>query len=155
MRFNPHGARGADLAEIQRVALLACADELGVRLVVTLGAVAGGILIGLLESFGAGYISSTYKDAFGDPLLRVTFDWEANERNMVKYLGTKVEEIMKAMKPTKMLGGPGALAPHFDTVPYQSTHVTGGTIMGDDPEETVLATLSPPVPNEPLSTRSV
>ncbi len=29
-----------------------------------LGAVAGGILIGLLESFGAGYISSTYKDAF-------------------------------------------------------------------------------------------
>jgi branched-chain amino acid transport system permease protein len=29
-----------------------------------LGAVAGGVLIGLLESFGAGYISSTYKDAF-------------------------------------------------------------------------------------------
>jgi branched-chain amino acid transport system permease protein len=29
-----------------------------------LGAVAGGILLGLLESFGAGYISSTYKDGF-------------------------------------------------------------------------------------------
>ena len=29
-----------------------------------LGAVAGGILLGLLESFGAGYLSSTYKDAF-------------------------------------------------------------------------------------------
>jgi branched-chain amino acid transport system permease protein len=29
-----------------------------------LGAVAGGILLGLLEAFGAGYLSSTYKDAF-------------------------------------------------------------------------------------------
>jgi branched-chain amino acid transport system permease protein len=28
-----------------------------------LGAVIGGLLIGLLESFGAGYVSSTYKDA--------------------------------------------------------------------------------------------
>jgi branched-chain amino acid transport system permease protein len=29
-----------------------------------LGAVAGGLLLGLLEAFGAGYLSSTYKDAF-------------------------------------------------------------------------------------------
>jgi gluconate 2-dehydrogenase alpha chain len=83
-------------------------------------------------------LDPTYKDAFGDPLLRTTFDWEPNERNMVAYLGKKIEPIMKAMNPTKMVGGPGALAPHFDTVPYQSTHVTGGTIMGDDPKETVV-----------------
>ncbi|MET0907164.1 MAG: branched-chain amino acid ABC transporter permease [Tardiphaga sp.] len=29
-----------------------------------LGALAGGLLLGLLEAFGAGYVSSTYKDAF-------------------------------------------------------------------------------------------
>lgn len=29
-----------------------------------LGAVAGGLLLGLLEAFGVGYVSSTYKDAF-------------------------------------------------------------------------------------------
>ena len=28
-----------------------------------LGAVAGGLIVGLLESFGAGYLSSAYKDA--------------------------------------------------------------------------------------------
>jgi branched-chain amino acid transport system permease protein len=28
-----------------------------------LGAVAGGLIIGLLEAFGAGYLSSAYKDA--------------------------------------------------------------------------------------------
>ena len=29
-----------------------------------LGALAGGLLLGLLAAFGAGYVSSTYKDAF-------------------------------------------------------------------------------------------
>jgi branched-chain amino acid transport system permease protein len=28
-----------------------------------LGAVVGGLLVGLLEGFGAGYLSSSYKDA--------------------------------------------------------------------------------------------
>ena len=83
-------------------------------------------------------LDPSYRDAFGDPLLRVTFDWQPNERNMVKFLGTKIEDIMKAMEPTTMVGGPGTLPPHFDTVAYQSTHVTGGTIMGDDPKETVV-----------------
>ncbi len=83
-------------------------------------------------------LDPTYRDAFGDPLLRITFDWEPNERRMMDYLGRRVEPLMRAMRPTAMTGGPGVLPPHFDTVPYQSTHVTGGTIMGDDPKETVV-----------------
>ena len=37
----------------------------------TVGAVAGGLLLGILESFGAGFISSTYKDAIAFVLFLV------------------------------------------------------------------------------------
>jgi branched-chain amino acid transport system permease protein len=37
-----------------------------------IGAVAGGLLLGLLESFGAGYLSSQYKDAIAFALLLAT-----------------------------------------------------------------------------------
>jgi branched-chain amino acid transport system permease protein len=36
-----------------------------------LGAVAGGIVLGLLEAFGAGYLSSTYKDGFAFVVILV------------------------------------------------------------------------------------
>lgn len=83
-------------------------------------------------------LDPTYRDAFGDPLMRISFDWQPNERKMVAFLGKRVHEIMKATKATMAVGGPGSLPPHFDTVPYQSTHVTGGAIMGAEPGESVV-----------------
>jgi gluconate 2-dehydrogenase alpha chain len=51
-------------------------------------------------------------------------------------LVAKLEEIVKAMRPTHydMHNRPK----NFTIVPYQSTHNTGGTMMGSDPKSSVV-----------------
>jgi gluconate 2-dehydrogenase alpha chain len=78
-------------------------------------------------------LDPNYRDSYGNPLLRITFDWEVNERKMVAYAGTKLLEIMRVINPDIVVGGPGSLPAHYDVVPYQTTHNTGGVIMGADP----------------------
>jgi gluconate 2-dehydrogenase alpha chain len=76
-------------------------------------------------------LDPTYKDAWGQPLVRITFDFEDQDRNMVKYIAQKTAEIMKEMGADTVVAG-GNLGP-YNIVPYQSTHNTGGAIMGGDP----------------------
>lgn len=85
-------------------------------------------------------LDPTYKDAYGQPLLRITFDWEDNERKMVAYAGPKLKEIADNFDPKPKTVTPASttIAAHYDTVPYQSTHNTGGTIMGADPGTSVV-----------------
>lgn len=96
-------------------------------------------------------LDPNYRDKYGNPLLRLTFDWQPNERAMIAFAGTKTLGIMQEMLPdgtlyksgatppgTVISGGPGSLPAHFDTTSYQSTHITGGTIMGADPNTSVV-----------------
>jgi gluconate 2-dehydrogenase alpha chain len=83
-------------------------------------------------------LDPTYRDNYGNPLLRITFDWEVNERKMVAYAGQKLLGIMQAVGADTIVGGPGSLPAHYDTVPYQSTHNTGGVIMGSDPASSAV-----------------
>ncbi len=83
-------------------------------------------------------LDPTYRDNYGNPLLRITFDWETNERKMVAYAGTKLLEIMQAIDADIIVGGPGSLPAHYDVTPYQSTHNTGGVIMGADPNTSAV-----------------
>jgi gluconate 2-dehydrogenase alpha chain len=83
-------------------------------------------------------LDPTYRDNYGNPLLRITFDWEVNERKMVAYAGTKLLAIMQAVGPDIIAGGPGSLPAHYDVTPYQSTHNTGGVIMGADPASSAV-----------------
>ncbi|MDN4493408.1 GMC family oxidoreductase [Ureibacillus aquaedulcis] len=81
-------------------------------------------------------LDPTYKDAWGMPLLRMTYDYEDQDREMAKFIGDQTEKIVKEMGATHTYTnreqGP------FDIVPYQSTHNTGGVIMGSDPETSAI-----------------
>jgi gluconate 2-dehydrogenase alpha chain len=77
-----------------------------------------------------------YKDVNGIPLIRITYDFEDQDREMVKFLATKTAAIMKEMNPTKM--ETSAAMTNYNIVPYQSTHNTGGVVMGADPKTSAV-----------------
>ena len=83
-------------------------------------------------------LDPTYKDAFGQPLLRMTFDWKPNDIAMTQFIGTKVEAIAKAMGPKQYRMNFTKPGDHYDLRVYQSTHNTGGAVMGNDPATSVV-----------------
>jgi len=83
-------------------------------------------------------LDPTYKDVFGQPLLRMTFDWHDNEKRMSAFVTDKAAEIAAAMDPAPSKIEKKPRTGHYDIVPYQTTHNTGGAIMGDDPETSVV-----------------
>ncbi|HJF34379.1 MAG TPA: GMC family oxidoreductase [Sporosarcina psychrophila] len=77
-----------------------------------------------------------YKDAYGVPLLQLTYNFTDQDRNLHKYLIEKTTAIMQEMgAKTVMAGNP---ITDYDIVPYQTTHNTGGTIMGASPDNSVV-----------------
>jgi gluconate 2-dehydrogenase alpha chain len=81
-------------------------------------------------------LDSTYTDAFGQPLGMLTFDFPYNDRLMSRYVTEKAWEIGKAMGGAQV--SVGWLSDHYSIVPYQTTHNTGGAIMGADPATSVV-----------------
>jgi gluconate 2-dehydrogenase alpha chain len=83
-------------------------------------------------------LDPTYKDSHGLPLLRMTFDWHDNEYKMAAYSAARLEEIVKTMKPDSFATEMFKPGTHYDTRIYQSTHTTGGAIMGSNPSNSVI-----------------
>ena len=83
-------------------------------------------------------LDPTYRDIHGQPLLRMTFDWQQNELKMTNFIKGKAEGIVKAMAPDSYQSGFKGMDAHYDVRPYQSTHTTGGAIMGDNPKNSVV-----------------
>lgn len=82
-------------------------------------------------------LDPTYRNAFGQPLMRMTFDYKDNEHTMGLHSADVINAIAKSMKPTR-LDEASARTDPWSVVPYQSTHNTGGAIMGTDPRSSAL-----------------
>lgn len=81
-------------------------------------------------------LDPTYRNAFGQPLMRMTFDYKPNEVRMTEHVAgviNRIAGVMGAKHVTR--AGPRR---SWSAVPYQSTHNTGGTIMGTTPRNSVV-----------------
>lgn len=81
-------------------------------------------------------LDPTYTDHWGRPLMRMTYDFTVNDRRLTNHITPIAEEIARGMggREVKVNSREGA----YDSVPYQTTHNTGGTIMGQNPSESVV-----------------
>jgi gluconate 2-dehydrogenase alpha chain len=82
-------------------------------------------------------LDPTYKDALGRPLIRMSYNFHDNDYKLAEYMAGVIGRIAQAMNPTVM-STPAARRGNYNVVPYQSTHNTGGTMMGADPGSSVV-----------------
>ena len=83
-------------------------------------------------------LDPTYRDAYGQPLLRMTMDVRDNEMKMSEFVTKKAAEVAHASGATIIGPAVPRKAP-YDLQVYQTTHTTGGTIMGADPHTSVVS----------------
>ena len=95
---------------------------------------------GAHQSYRVNYLDldPTYTNIHGQPLLRMTFDWQDNDVRMNQFMYKQMEKIAKAMNPKFITGGPKKAGDHFNLGVYQTTHLNGGAIMGTDPRTSAI-----------------
>ncbi|MBN9428786.1 MAG: GMC family oxidoreductase [Burkholderiales bacterium] len=81
-------------------------------------------------------LDPAYKDAYGLPLLRMTFDWHDNERKLLQWSNERCMEIARACNPASYHARP--VPGKYSVVPYGGTHNVGGAVMGLDPKTSVV-----------------
>jgi gluconate 2-dehydrogenase alpha chain len=81
-------------------------------------------------------LDPVYKDRYGDPLLRLTLDWQENERRKSRFMIARSVEIAHAMGAREVT--PFSELTQYDSTRYQSTHLQGGTILGANDTQSVV-----------------
>jgi gluconate 2-dehydrogenase alpha chain len=83
-------------------------------------------------------LDPTYRNKYGQPMLRMTFDWKPNDIRMTQFMRSRIEPIAKSMNPASFVSGYKNDQSHYDVRPYQTTHNVGGAIMGVDPAKSAI-----------------
>jgi gluconate 2-dehydrogenase alpha chain len=93
---------------------------------------------GGVQSYRGNYLDldPTYTDIYGQPLLRMTFDWGQNEHKLSAFMANVHRKMAKVLGASDVIAS--ELPKHYNIVPYQSTHNTGGAIIGSDPSTSAL-----------------
>jgi gluconate 2-dehydrogenase alpha chain len=82
-------------------------------------------------------LDPAYRDAWGDPLLRLTYDWTANERRLARAIGAEARRILTASgaRPVEVRD---TLSERYDCAAYQNSHLAGGAVMGTSPRDSAV-----------------
>ena len=89
-------------------------------------------------------LDPTYTDKWGDPLLRMTMDWTEHEQRQRAFAAGVAERWTKQvakLSGAKLVAGGREFARgsrRYQTATYATTHVQGGAIMGDSPQNSVV-----------------
>lgn len=81
-------------------------------------------------------LDPTYTDAWGQKLLRITFDFSDNDIRQSRFLTDKAAEIGRGVQGVQIVE-PMARAKPYTSTGYQTTHLTGGAALGDNPSDSV------------------
>lgn len=82
-------------------------------------------------------LDPTYTDDLNRPLLRMTFDFPENDRKMSAHCTAQAKKIADAMGAARVEVSERA-RDHYSIVPYQTTHNTGGAVIGTNPKTSAV-----------------
>jgi len=83
-------------------------------------------------------LDPTYKDKYGRPLMRMTFNWHDNDIKLAQFGADRQAEIVKALNPDSYSLRRMQDNEPYDMTAYQTTHTVGGAIMGENRQNSAL-----------------
>lgn len=83
-------------------------------------------------------LDPTYKDMHGLPLLRMTFDFNENDRRSAAFVQKKAIDISNAMAGVKHVVPTNSADRKWSPYDLASDHTIGGAVMGNDPATSVV-----------------